>query len=244
MKRTRIAITMLSLCVCASCFVPAVRADDMSSAAVFTDPSTTDTGTVDLAAQYPDEFTVITPSSITSLPDGGISYNYAMEDGTTCSTLVPPKNFKPLTATDDQLKQYGFPTRPTDPTQLTQWTADMKAWKGSVNTKKLFKKKNTVLNSHQKLAGAQGTDFGGYYWSGVVDYPATSGTYSGGFRHVEGFYTMPTKKDGTAITNECSWVGIGGAKSAKLLQCGTWMDTKNGKAHYWDFYEWLVYCVI
>ena len=36
-----------------------------------------------------------------------------------------PSSFNPLTATDAELKQYGFPRRPTDPTELAQWTTLM-----------------------------------------------------------------------------------------------------------------------
>src|SRR5438093_8674568 len=52
--------------------------------------------------------------TITALPGGGASYNYTV-DGVSVSYPVPPQGFSPLAATDQQLSEYGFPPRPTDP---------------------------------------------------------------------------------------------------------------------------------
>ena len=202
----------------------------------------TDVGQVDLATLDQTNWTAETPISVTALPDGGASYNYAMSDGTTCSVLVPPKNFKPLKATDAQLVEYGFDPRPTDPILLAQWTAEMKTWKGCANPKKLFQKKGKVTTPNQTVNATAGVDADNNIWSGVIDTPESSGTFSGGFRHVEGYYTMPTKLDPAANTYESTWVGLGGYYSAsgqKLLQCGTMMSPLNGKAAYGDWYEWV-----
>lgn len=40
-------------------------------------------------------------------------------------SAAPPTGFNPLTATNAELQQYGFPSRPTSPGALATWTAMM-----------------------------------------------------------------------------------------------------------------------
>ena len=47
---------------------------------------------------------------VEELPDGGKIYVYVV-DGVENSFPVPPEDFQPLTATDEQLETYGFPPR-------------------------------------------------------------------------------------------------------------------------------------
>ncbi len=41
------------------------------------------------------------------------------------TSVEPPSGFSPTGATAAELRCYGFPQRPTDPRQLTQWTRVM-----------------------------------------------------------------------------------------------------------------------
>ena len=38
---------------------------------------------------------------------------------------APPSGFNPLTATDNELQQYGFPSRPSDAKELQEWETVM-----------------------------------------------------------------------------------------------------------------------
>lgn len=62
---------------------------------------------------------------VQKLPSGGKKYIYETPSGES-DTLVPPPHFNPLTATDAELKEYGFPPRDAhDP----NWVAAMRHWK-------------------------------------------------------------------------------------------------------------------
>src|ERR1700716_721635 len=48
------------------------------------------------------------------LAGGGSTYEYNM-NGKIVRTYIPPAGFRPDSASDTQLAEYGFPPRPTDP---------------------------------------------------------------------------------------------------------------------------------
>ncbi|ACV58557.1 hypothetical protein [Alicyclobacillus acidocaldarius] len=76
----------------------------------------------------------LTASSVQTLPDGGQEYIYYI-NGVKNVFPVPPKGFNPLTATDAQLREYGFPPRPSDPQNLQQWEQEMSHWKRTLPPK-------------------------------------------------------------------------------------------------------------
>jgi hypothetical protein len=59
-------------------------------------------------------------AQVQALLGGGTTYTYEI-NGVKDTYFIPPKNFNPLSATNDQLKEYGFPSRPTDPDRLKLW---------------------------------------------------------------------------------------------------------------------------
>ena len=229
MRKTKIAILLLAVFFSATCVSQAARAEDVTPQA--------DPDTVDLAAQDPADFTGVDASSVTALPDGGSAYNFTV-DGTDIQILTPPSNFKPLKATDEQLIRYGFGPRPTDPAQLAQWTADMKAYKKTVKPK-IFKKKKAQTSAAPVVTSTVYDHTTSFNWAGAVAKPARAGTYSGQLRHAYGYLDIPAKLDGSADTRESSWVGIGGYEDGQLLQCGTTMNAENGTAVYSFFWNEL-----
>jgi len=79
-------------------------------------------------------------SMTTILPDGSAAppnatpgqyatrYTYNL-DGNLLSEVQPPAGWKPITGTDEELRTYGFPPRPTDPAALKLWNQGFSSWK-------------------------------------------------------------------------------------------------------------------
>ena len=64
-------------------------------------------------------------SHIIEFEDGGKDYVYIV-DGIENHFLVPPEDFNPITATDEELARYCFPPRPTTEAGIKQWENQMK----------------------------------------------------------------------------------------------------------------------
>jgi hypothetical protein len=209
--------TVLSLCIslliinCNSTFA-AVKPDDISNEVI----------------------THLNVSSIQPLPDGGNDYIYNI-DGHEHIYHVPPAGFNPLTATDAQLDEYGFPARPLDPVQLEQWKKGMSYYENTpipdvIQIKTLNSK---VETSNSNLS----PDFvGDCNWAGYVNYHSSGCSLS----EVQGNYTQPTRQTDTlSLSNQATWIGLGGDKliapplnSACLLQIGTKMTNFDYTAVY------------
>jgi hypothetical protein len=70
---------------------------------------------------YPVAVKAMRPDGTTQEPrdHDGMARSYEYQDGT--HEVVPPPGWSPLTATDQELRTYLFPPRPTDPAALAQW---------------------------------------------------------------------------------------------------------------------------
>jgi len=166
------------------------------------------------------------------LPGGGESINFII-DGVVNSYLVPPNNFNPKKATNEQLAEYGLPTRPSDPALLKDWEKEMKNFKHAVKPLKAYVKKNT-----------SNTTYSTYNWAGTIDYTGTkpdssdANSSTGLFQCVTGCWTQPTVSCNSAAYAEATWVGIGGLNNTgALLQCGT--ACGNAYNGYEAWYEYL-----
>lgn len=93
-------------------------------------------------------------SAVKPLPGGGRAYIYNEGKYGVVTELVPPKHFDPLTASEAQLNEYGFPPRPTDSHALTLWKQELGSWKGP--------------------AQPQPFDVADPYWQMGVDHAATT----------------------------------------------------------------------
>jgi hypothetical protein len=74
-------------------------------------------------------FTITIEPVVTSLPDGSVQTTYALPDGDMMTTTTPPPGFDPLTASDAQLREVGFPLPPSDASDYQEWAAAMAAFK-------------------------------------------------------------------------------------------------------------------
>lgn len=71
---------------------------------------------------------VLHPVAIARTQDGATAYEFSVA-GKVNTFIVPPRGFSPLDATNAQLAQYGFPTRPTGAKQLQMWETAMSDWR-------------------------------------------------------------------------------------------------------------------
>src|SRR5207245_1117598 len=70
-----------------------------------------------------------TPAQGAASTDSQARAYYFRTSGGEVAQIVPPTGWKPLTASDQELRAYGFPARPTDPAKLAHWTTMMSQWK-------------------------------------------------------------------------------------------------------------------
>ena len=73
-------------------------------------------------------YTIYPLSQETTQSDGERDYDF-IEDGETLTRILPPPNFDPLTATDEQLATYGYPEPPAQSA-----TADYQSWVSQVES--------------------------------------------------------------------------------------------------------------
>jgi len=199
---TALSITLV-LCLNVMCYATTIINPAIDTVPT-EDSVTVVDATFDPTIGDPTSYDVYLPSSITPLPGGGESINFIIK-GITNSYLVPPNNFNPKKATNEQLDEYGFPTRPNDPNALKDWEKQIKNYKKVVKPSKAYVKKNasnTITNTTNPI------------WSGTV-------ITGGAFQYVTGTFIQPTITGASSTTRESTWVGIGGYNSRSLIQCGT-----------------------
>lgn len=143
-----------------------------------------------------------------SLPGGGTSYDYLVH-GARVEFLMPPKGFDPSKATNTQLEEYGFPSRPSSPAALARWSAEMGSWRAATRPPPFLAETHTSSNATYSSN-----------WSG---YAVTGGP--GTYTHAEAWYSEPSYYSSVCTTNaESTWAGIGGFPSTSALG-------QNGTAH-------------
>lgn len=177
---------------------------------------------------------------VTELPDGGKIYTYII-DGVENNFPVPPDGFDPLTASDETLATYGFPERPEDPAELSEWTENMSCYESTpIPEIEQTDRMHNVLQPAVNIRSLPANDITNatsysYNWSGYI---AQGGTNE--FAQVQGDFVQPTIQSGCASnTYESTWVGLGGTNSGKLVQTGTAMNTSGGGRNYYAWYEYL-----
>lgn len=170
--------------------------------------------------------------SVTPLPNGGSSYNYEV-DGADIHVYVPPSSFTPTSATDAQLDEYGFPPRPSDPTELQQWEDEFASWTGAATPPAFLTDSNAtndigIADDHTTTPN----------WSGYA-LEGSKGTYN----WAETTFFEPTRYSSVCSTYaETTWAGIGGLTlngnpGGPLAQDGTYLgnavgNTDNHQAWY------------
>jgi hypothetical protein len=140
--------------------------------------------------------------------------------------MVPPAGWSPVTATDEELMNWGFDTRPTgDPAALAQWNGDYANWSGSA-----------PVGMCQSNASALSVTWDSSpNWSGVVA-TSTSATYH---QKVQGIHVQPTfEYECPHKSSHAIWTGVGGWYDAhRLLQAGTEVLFGNSISDAWAWWE-------
>ncbi|MBR0086954.1 MAG: hypothetical protein IJL98_04360 [Lachnospiraceae bacterium] len=145
--------------------------------------------------------------------------------------IKPPKNFDPLTASDEDLKEYGFPERPNDPEGLAFWESLYEPHPVFVDPE--IEEGDMPLTSlPEMLSGSVKAKYSNN-WSGVIN----SGTAYG----ANGIITVPSVST-TSIYKPAhcaSWIGIGGTTTNEALAqlgCDGHINA-DGSVQYQTFYQ-------
>lgn len=155
---------------------------------------------------------------IEELADGGKIYVYIV-DGTEHRFPVPPKGFKPLTATDEQLEIYGFPPRPDEENQ-----EDYQNWSELMSHYKFTKAPEIEMSEKPAEEGIatydshigdtnhpHGNNVAGYY-------SETSGSKY--YTQVQGDIVYPTISTAVADSRVSFWLGFGDPSYGKTVCAG------------------------
>jgi hypothetical protein len=147
-----------------------------------------------------------------------------------------PKGFEPNTATEEELLEYGYPSRP-DPSNA----AALALWQKAVHTTRvstaLEVKPGTFSRPAQevRLNPSATTTTGN--WSAV----AIDGT-SADFDSIVGYWAVPnvaSQVSGTPNAYSSMWVGLDGFNLQDLIQDGTESDWIGGETRYYAWVEVL-----
>lgn len=138
--------------------------------------------------------------------------------------VVPPAGFKPLTATDAELKAYELPPRPPGGAALAHWESMMSGWKGAAPPEPCETGRVNSVAHYATLP----------YWAGGmnINNSSTLNTYT----KADGEWTEPAF---VAVCPAASaytiWSGLGGYNSTRLIQAGVNTDTAlNSSYMFWE----------
>jgi hypothetical protein len=167
------------------------------------------------------------PEKTEALPGGGTLSIYRTAGGKEIAIPTPPSNFKPLTASAAELEEYAFAPRPSDPTEKSEWEAEMKAYKHAAPPALC----NGVPGTAAEVSGLHESESAN--WSGFEAQSTNPAAWAGASANWnQVHYNKPYCPEGT----ETSWVGLGGAKGKGLLQVGSEISAAG---NYYSFYNFL-----
>lgn len=156
-------------------------------------------------------------------------YTYRTAAGLVQQTM-PPVGWSALRATDAEREMYGFPTKPTDPSQLATWTEAM-----SITT--YLPPAGFCTSTVSSAVSHTATN---PYWAGgmTVNGSATTNTYtSTAAQWVEPSFVNSGCPGTTAQSGMSIWSGLGGWNSDKLIQAGTdnaGLSTLNTSSYFYE----------
>jgi len=140
-----------------------------------------------------------------------------------------PDGFEPNTATDEELLEYGFPSRP-DPSNAAAYALWQKAVHTTRIATELVEKPGVYHLPAQELKLNPNATSTSGNWSGI----AIEGT-NADFTSIVGYWAVPnvaSQTSGTPNAYSSTWVGLDGFDSKDLIQDGTESDWVGGKAIY------------
>jgi hypothetical protein len=156
-------------------------------------------------------------SSSGTLPDGGSSYTYEI-NGTSVTFNVPPAHFNPVSATEEQLKAYGIPARPSPSSGVAfaQWV--LKYRHAHIQTPPPSLISAPLVNTPLITSN----------WSGYIATNSSSTYYDFvNTQFVQPSNTVSTCTGGTGISLGSIWAGLGGHNTNYLAQDGTYFGSSD-----------------
>ncbi len=178
---------------------------------------------------------------VTEFDDGGRDYVYII-DGVKNHYLVPPEDFDPLTATDEELDRYCFPDRPEAAVTLSNEVSDYSEWYSLMSNYTGTPEPEISISvqpvdPEPDTPTTRATSISFYNWSG---YASDLGDSSSKFyTQAQMDYKQPTisSVESGAVTLNSYWIGFGGYNgSQKLVQAGT---STSGINTHKAWYEYL-----
>lgn len=187
-------------------------------------------------AEREGSFESIVYDDVEDLPDGGKIYVYKV-DGVTHQFPLPPEDFDPISATDEQLKTYGIPPRPdiNNEDDYLSWVeivdgvnfvpmTELEVMRGNENK---ASSNNTRYETTTYSAVSYRTSPN---WSGYVSNLGLSSSEF--YTQVQVDYVEPTVKSSSGVCGNGVWIGLGGDGSKSLVQAGTAVALLNPNRHY------------
>jgi hypothetical protein len=160
-------------------------------------------GTPSTAGDAGDPTVTVQPVT-THLTDGSINTVYALPNGETITDITPPASFNPLTASDAQLKKYGFPVRPSSASAAQAWQTAMAAYRPDTSGQAGPLTVHTGRSKHSRVQFGAKYDKWGGYTAGMLRQQLST------YVAVQTVFTTPSESacSGTNIVG--LWVGLGG----------------------------------
>ncbi|MFF1281979.1 hypothetical protein ACFVY4_14635 [Streptomyces sp. NPDC058299] len=133
---------------------------------------------------------------------------YRLPGGATMSTIVPPRGFRPQTAAPATARAYGFDA-PDSPKALAAWRTRYDGWRETVPSVPCV---GPSGRSALRFATTYSSNWGGYTATGHSNY---NEVYDD--QNIPTYYTSCGPAGSTLAA---PWIGLGGARSSKLIQQG------------------------
>jgi Peptidase A4 family len=146
---------------------------------------------------------------------------------------APPEGFSVLTASDEQLADYGFPPRPDpagSPKEYATWAKAMLASRRrivpSLQQTSIF---HGLARLRQTGKSTEENTLQSYNWSGYVDFTGGTRFAPSSFSTIATVVVVPTANEAFGACSDVadyasSWVGFDGANSNDVLQAGIEFD--------------------
>lgn len=218
MKKARIALWCIAVCIVAMLFIDnVVLIHPVFASSISKTKSPTRVSNADIASLKP---------------------NMA------CSQ--PPVTIDHATLSNADLDKYGLPRYQSGMNKVA-WQSTVRAMKHHVCSGTLTRYSNSLAtgtySTHQQAPTCSPYNLGSATWTGNITVNAsTDGTCTQGNQYTEAdaVFSVPCVKPGSPTGVESSWVGLGGVNNSNLVQAGShseiWYDIFGG-THY-NYYAW------
>lgn len=118
---------------------------------------------------------VVNASAEQPFIQNGITDKVILEDGTIVRAVEPPSGWNPEAATDEELSQYSYPARPSDPPKIDEWKDLVKGEWTKPILEKLDKRPSKPSKASKKIDSISSTATDLLNWAGYYRLAASYG---------------------------------------------------------------------